>query len=169
MAEDFEIVAENLRFPEGPVWMEDGSVIVVEIEAGRITRVLPDGRTEVVAAPGGGPNGLAVGPTAALYCCNNGGFEWSNAEGLLFPGKAASDYTTGRIERIDIATGKVERLYDRATASTCRGRTTSSSIRRAASGSPTSARSGTRASTTAGSIMRAPTDRRSSASSTGPT
>ncbi|RPI57694.1 MAG: SMP-30/gluconolactonase/LRE family protein, partial [Lysobacterales bacterium] len=112
MAEDFEIVAENLRFPEGPVWIEDGSVIVVEIEAGRITRVLPDGRTESVASPGGGPNGLAIGPDGALYCCNNGGFEWSDEHGMLFPGKAAADYTTGRIERIDISTGKVERLYD---------------------------------------------------------
>ncbi len=36
---DFEIVADGLAFPEGPVWMQDGSVIVVEIAAGRITRV----------------------------------------------------------------------------------------------------------------------------------
>lgn len=113
MDQDFEIVAENLRFPEGPVWMEDGSVILVEIEAGRITRVLPDGRTETVASPGGGPNGAAIGPDGALYVCNNGGFEWDDVGGLLIPGKAASDYTAGRIERVDIATGRVERLYDR--------------------------------------------------------
>jgi gluconolactonase len=31
---------------------------------------------------------------------------------MLLPGNAAADYTTGRIERVDIATGKVERLYD---------------------------------------------------------
>jgi gluconolactonase len=111
VAEAFEIVAENLRFPEGPVWMQDGSVIVVEIEAGRITRVLPDGRTEVVATPGGGPNGAAIGPDGALYVCNNGGFEWSYAGGLFIPGKAAADYTTGRIERVDLATGRVDRLY----------------------------------------------------------
>jgi gluconolactonase len=108
----FEIVAEHLRFPEGPVWMLDGSVIVVEIAAGRITRVCPDGRCEVVATPGGGPNGAAIGPDGALYVCNNGGFEWDESSGLLIPGKAARDYTTGRIERVDLATGKVERLYD---------------------------------------------------------
>lgn len=112
MAADFEIVTENLRFPEGPVWMEDGSVIVVEIEAGRITRCLPDGRTETVATPGGGPNGAAIGPDGALYVCNNGGFEWDESTGLLIPGRAASDYITGRIERVDLTSGKVERLYD---------------------------------------------------------
>jgi gluconolactonase len=76
-----EIVAEGLQFPEGPVWMQDGSVIVVEIAAGRITRVLPDGRTETIAAPGGGPNGAAIGPDGALYVCNNGGFEWIGKTG----------------------------------------------------------------------------------------
>ncbi len=106
-----EIVAEGLQFPEGPVWMEDGSVILVEIAAGRITRVQPDGRTQTVATPGGGPNGLAIGPDGALYLCNSGGFEWIRQDGLLIPSHMADDYTTGRIERIDLATGKVERLY----------------------------------------------------------
>ncbi|MBW7946793.1 MAG: SMP-30/gluconolactonase/LRE family protein [Sphingomonadaceae bacterium] len=107
-----EIVAEGLHFPEGPVWMQDGSVIVVEIAAGRVTRVLPDGRTETIATPDGGPNGAAIGPDGALYLCNNGGFEWIRQDGLLIPGHIAADYTTGRIERIDLATGTVERLYD---------------------------------------------------------
>ena len=110
---DFNVVAEGLAFPEGPVWMRDGSVIVVEIAAGRISRVYPDGRTAVVATPGGGPNGAAIGPHGALYVCNNGGFEWSGADaGMLIPGNAAADYSGGRIERVDLATGRVERLYD---------------------------------------------------------
>ncbi len=106
------IVAEGLSFPEGPVVMNDGSVIVVEIKSGAITRVRPDGRKEIVATPGGGPNGAAIGPDGALYVCNNGGFTWTEQGGLLLPGGAADDYTTGRIERIDLATGKVDRLYD---------------------------------------------------------
>ena len=106
------IVAEGLHFPEGPVWCEDGSVIVVEIKAGRLTRVHPDGRTEVVATSGGGPNGAAIGPDGALYLCNNGGFEWSDMGGMTLPGGAAADYTTGRLERVDLRTGKVDRLYD---------------------------------------------------------
>ena len=106
------IVTEDLAFPEGPVAMDDGSVLVVEIARGQITRVLPDGRKDVVARPGGGPNGMAVGPDGALYVCNNGGFEWYEHEGQRLPGNAAPDYTIGRIERVDIATGKVERLYE---------------------------------------------------------
>ena len=111
---NFDIVTDGLQFPEGPVVMPDGSVIVVEIKAGRITRVRPDGRQEVVASPGGGPNGLAIGPDGALYVCNNGGFAWYGEEmGLMLPGHAADDYETGRIERVDLATGKVERLFDK--------------------------------------------------------
>jgi gluconolactonase len=91
--------------------MPDGSVIVTEIEQGRITRVAPDGSKTEVATPGGGPNGLAIGPDGKLYCCNNGGFNWSEAGGFLAPHGIASDYSGGRIERIDIDTGEVEILY----------------------------------------------------------
>ena len=110
---DFSVVTEGLRFPEGPVWMQDGSVVVVETEAGRITRVRPDGRKDIVATPGGGPNGAAIGPDGALYVCNNGGMVCFEHEGLVLTGgHAKPDYECGRIERIDLSTGKVERLYD---------------------------------------------------------
>jgi gluconolactonase len=108
---EWTTVASGLRFPEGPVAMADGSVVLVEIAAGRITRVLPDGSTQTVAEPGGGPNGLAMGPDGMLYCCNNGGFNWRDASGLLVPHGQADDYSGGRIERIDPKTGAVEVLY----------------------------------------------------------
>lgn len=102
----FEVFAEGLAFPEGPVVMADGSVIVVEVASDKIIRCWAGGRKEVVATTGGGPNGLAVGPDGALYHANNGGIDWSKPGHYLGPG------SEGRIERIDIATGKVERLYD---------------------------------------------------------
>ena len=108
---EWTTVASGLRFPEGPVAMADGSVVLVEIEAGRITRVRPDGSKETVAEPGGGPNGLAIGPDGKLYCCNNGGFNYVERDGYLTPHGQAADYSGGRIERIDLDTGAVEVLY----------------------------------------------------------
>lgn len=109
---DFEIVTEGLGFPEGPVWMEDGSIILVEISKGCISRVWGDGKTEVIATPGGGPNGAAIGPDGGLWICNNGGFNYHERNGLLIPGNCPDDYSGGRIERIDLSTGKVERVLD---------------------------------------------------------
>jgi gluconolactonase len=111
MAELREITT-GLRFPEGPVAMPDGSVLVVEIERRSLTRVLPDGTKEIVATPGGGPNGAAIGPDGKCYICNNGGFEFiQDPEHGLRPVVQAWDYSGGRIERIDLETGAVEVLY----------------------------------------------------------
>lgn len=106
-----ELVTEGLRFPEGPVAMPDGSVVLVEIERGCVTRVLPDGSQQVIAELGGGPNGAAIGPDGRLYVCNNGGFDYIERAGLLVPHGQASDYSGGRIERVDLETGAVETLY----------------------------------------------------------
>jgi gluconolactonase len=110
---ELRVVATGLCFPEGPVAMRDGSVVLVEIERQTVSRVLPDGTVQVVARTGGGPNGLAVGPDGAFYICNNGGFAWRLEENLFRPAMMASDYVSGRIERVDPNTGAVSVLYDR--------------------------------------------------------
>lgn len=110
---DFEIFAEGLAFPEGPIAMVDGSIILVEIAAGRLTRLWGGGKRETIAQLGGGPNGAALGPDGAVYVCNNGGFEWIELGGLKIPTIAPADYQGGRIERVDLATGRFERLYER--------------------------------------------------------
>jgi gluconolactonase len=79
---------------------------------GRITRVQRDGKRETVATPGGGPNGAAIGPGWRALCVQQRWASPGGGWGLLIPGGAAPDYETGRIERIDLSTGKVERLYD---------------------------------------------------------
>ncbi len=104
-------ITGGLRFPEGPVALADGSVLVVEIERRCLTRVQPDGSRQVVATPGGGPNGAAIGPDGKCYVCNNGGFEFIEGEHGLRPVLQARDYSGGRIERIDLASGAVEVLY----------------------------------------------------------
>jgi gluconolactonase len=107
------VIATGLRFPEAPVAMKDGSIALVEIERQTVTRVRLDGRTEIIAYTGGGPNGLAVGPDGAFYVCNNGGFQWRTEQNLLRPAGPAADYAGGRIERINPTSGSVTVLYDR--------------------------------------------------------
>ncbi len=105
-------VTQGLKFPEGPVAMPDGSVLVVEIEGARLTRVAADGTKTTVATLGGGPNGAAIGPDGKCYVCNNGGFNWLHAEdGFIRPHGRADDYTGGSIQRVDLTTGAVESLY----------------------------------------------------------
>lgn len=108
---DPRIVAEGLKFPEGPIALPDGDVLLVEIARGTLSRVKPDGRIEVVAETGGGPNGAAIGPDGACYICNNGGFRWHERNGRILPGYQPDDYSGGRIERVDLATGEVTVLY----------------------------------------------------------
>ena len=55
-------VAGDLQFPEGPVARPDGTALVVEIRRGALSRVGTDGKVEVVADLGGGPNGATIGP-----------------------------------------------------------------------------------------------------------
>lgn len=112
----------GLRFPEGPIAMADGSVILVEIEAARLTRVAPDGTKTTVAQHTGGPNGAAIGPHGKVYVCNNGGFKWAEHPKYgLRPIGEPDDYSGGRIERVDIRTGKIEMLYDQCDGHKLRG------------------------------------------------
>ena len=106
-----QLVASGLEFPEGPIAMADGSVILVEIKRGTLSRVSADGKVEVVADLGGGPNGAAIGPDGAVYVCNNGGFAWHDVMGFTIPGNQPDDYSGGRIERVDLTTGESTVLY----------------------------------------------------------
>ena len=108
------VIATDLEFPEGPVVMPDGSVVLVEIRGRRLTRVWPDGRKQVVAEMPGGPNGAALGPDGKMYVCNNGGFGWVQARGFLMPGPPSpAEYIGGSIQRVDLQSGKVETVIDK--------------------------------------------------------
>ncbi len=106
-------VTSGLRFPEGPIAMPDGSVILVEMFGPRVTRVHPDGSKETIAEVPGGPNGAAIGPDGALYLCNNGGcFSPVDLGEFLFPGPFdPSLYVGGSIQRLDLASGGLTTLY----------------------------------------------------------
>ena len=108
-----ETVTTGLRFPEGPVAMPDGSVILTEMFGHQLTRVAPDGSKTKVADVVGLPNGLATGPDGFLYMCNNGGaFTPMQLGDLLYPGEFdPSKYIGGRIQKVNIDTGEVTDLY----------------------------------------------------------
>ena len=115
-------LASGLMFPEGPVAMADGSVILVEIGRRTLTRVTPDGKKHIIADMGGGPKGAAIGPDGAMYVCNNGGFNFvTNDQGAYIPIGQADDYSGGRIERVNLNTGKIERVLDAVEGLSLRG------------------------------------------------
>jgi gluconolactonase len=109
---NFETMADGLMFPEGPVAMEDGSVLVAEIAGARLTRVRPNGVKERVAELGGGPNGAALGPDGAVYVCNNGGMGWVREGTEVVPtGAVPAEYRSGSIQKVDPGTGSFTVLY----------------------------------------------------------
>ena len=112
---DVEIVTEGLNFPEGPVVLPDGDVIVCELKTGDLTRVKPDGTKSLVAHLGGSPNGANLGPDGKVYVCNSGGWRWTDIGGMTIPGEhgitVGEDYIGGRIQRVDLETGEFEDLY----------------------------------------------------------
>jgi gluconolactonase len=106
-------VTSGLKFPEGPIAMADGTVIVVELFGPRLTRVHPDGAKETIVEVPGGPNGAAIGPDGAVYLCNNGGrYVPLDINGICVPGPPDMDrYLGGRIQRVDLESGEVTDLY----------------------------------------------------------
>jgi gluconolactonase len=103
-------LARGLLFPEGPIALDDGSVLVVEIEGGSLARVAADGTVSRVDC-GGGPNGAAVGPDGHVYVCNDGGLSFRTVGDIREPYALAPTNTGGSIQRVDLATGAVETVY----------------------------------------------------------
>ena len=114
---DVTEIAGDLQFPEGPIAMEDGSVLLVEIKRGTLTWVEPDGGIRRRFELGGGPNGAAIGPDGKAYVCNNGGvFEWIDLMGMTIPGPVPPGWSGGCIQRVDLDTGDVEVLHTESVA-----------------------------------------------------
>jgi gluconolactonase len=112
MERPYRVLADGLRFPEGPIATRDGTVFVSEIARKCVTRIEPDGRKEIVASFKGGPNGLAFGPDGWIYVCNGGGFNWREVDGLLLPAGPAETNTGGWIERINPRTGEQQVIIE---------------------------------------------------------
>ncbi len=100
----FDVLATGLIYAEGPVWLGPRDVVFVELGSQRIQR-WRDGQLELVARPGGAPNGATLGADGRLYVANNGGL-YPRAADLL---GRANDGITGRIQRVSLD-GVVEDL-----------------------------------------------------------
>ncbi|MGI8926510.1 MAG: SMP-30/gluconolactonase/LRE family protein [Tepidiformaceae bacterium] len=113
---DHRVVTEGLQFPEGPLELPGGDILLTEIRAGVLTRVRPDGTKSLFATTGGGPNGAALGPDGAIYVTQNGGFEWHDRKlpdgsTIFAPGDQPADYIGGQIQRVSADGGEVTALY----------------------------------------------------------
>lgn len=104
-----EIIATGLSFPEAPVALEDGSVIVAEVRSGLVTHLSAQGELSTYADCGGGPCGLAFGPDGALYVCNNGGSAYR--PGSFVSVGSSPENTGGLIQRVDSKTREVTTLH----------------------------------------------------------
>jgi gluconolactonase len=110
----YRVVTDGLAFPEGPLELPGGDILVTEIFAGSLTRVAPDGTKTRYAYTGGGPNGAAIGPDGAIYVTQNGGIEWGGSFNTgrfaWFKGDAPAPPMEGCVQRAT-ADGAVAVLY----------------------------------------------------------
>ena len=67
-----QVLGTGLGALEGPVTCRDGSLIVTSIDQGKLYRIA-DGRAQVFAITGGGPNGATEGEHGLIYVAQNGG------------------------------------------------------------------------------------------------
>ncbi len=117
MSIKLEEICSNLGFPEGPVAMNDGAVLFVDIKEQTLMRLAPDGELTTVAHIPGGPNGVAIGPDGAAYVCNNGGvysfvpYEHEGVQ-ITVPAPIRPNYKGGSVHRVDLQTGAVTQLFD---------------------------------------------------------
>ena len=117
-----KIITTGLQFPEGPIALPDGSVLLVEIKRGTLTRVgrrrRADGRRQDAAAARTAPRSA---PTARSTCATTAASSGTRSAPFLLPGNQPKDYAGGSIQRVDLATGAVETLYTSCGAHPLRG------------------------------------------------
>ena len=78
-----EVVCGGIPFGEGPVWCDDGTLVVTSVAAGALFRVWPDeSRSTRFTDTGGGANGAALAADGSVVVTQNGGFDFS-ATGLF--------------------------------------------------------------------------------------
>ncbi len=130
------VVYDKIPFSEGPVWCDDGTLVVTSVAAGALFRVWPnEQRAELCAQTDGGANGAALAADGSILVAQNGGMDFSNLPGGLFGDLPESPKMTPGLQ-LARPDGTVTYLADHGPAT---ARTTSRSRRTATCTSPTRA------------------------------
>ena len=116
-----EIVATGIRFPEGPVWCPDGTLVCTSVADGSLERVhLDSGRVERVAVVGGGANAAQLATDGGFIVTQNGGIDYAKT-GLYGDDPLVSDGALAIGLAIAIAIVALVRLGARGQAGWRRG------------------------------------------------
>jgi gluconolactonase len=84
------VIPSGIPFSEGPVWCDDGTLVVTSVAGGALYRVWPqEGRAEICAATHGGANGAALAADGSILVAQNGGIDFSHFGGI-FDAEAAT-------------------------------------------------------------------------------
>lgn len=77
------MVVPQVRFPEGPVWCPDGTLVFTSVPDGALYRVDPaGGAVTTVAVVGGGANAAAPATDGGFVVTQNGGIDFSRVPGI---------------------------------------------------------------------------------------
>ncbi len=73
-----EVVADGVRFGEGPVWCGDNSLVVTSVADGALYRIdVATGVMALFAETGGGANGAALAADGSMLVTQNGGIDFA--------------------------------------------------------------------------------------------
>ena len=105
-------VVPRVRFPEGPVWCPDGTLVYTSVPDGALYRVdLTSGTVTTVAVVGGGANAAAPAADGGFVVTQNGGIDFSSVQGLDLDGLPPYRPVTPGLQHV-AADGTVRYLFD---------------------------------------------------------
>ncbi|WP_375398706.1 SMP-30/gluconolactonase/LRE family protein [uncultured Sphingomonas sp.] len=117
-----ERIADGIGLPEGPVWCDDGTLVVTAVAEGALYRIWPgEGRKAKIADTAGGPNAAAPADDGGFVVTQNGGIDFGQVplppEEIRFPPpERPSGFVPGGLQRV-AADGTVTRLLSDMQAS----------------------------------------------------
>lgn len=117
--EEWEVVSEGHQWAEGMAVAADGSLFFTDVPAGKLFRISPEGKQELIDGDTGNTNGLALGPDGLIYGAASGAKEiraWNPETGKstsIVSGTTSNDLVvtkSGHIYYTDPPAGKIWHL-----------------------------------------------------------